>query len=71
MARLAAMLLGGAILAVRSAAQTFEHVRRRALEQAGNAGGPARSDVDGAGTFGASARSRPGDWSVGDGGGSL
>ncbi|HET9344337.1 MAG TPA: hypothetical protein VFO05_01445 [Candidatus Limnocylindrales bacterium] len=68
---LAAMLLGGAILAVRSAAQTFEHVRRLAREQAGAAGGRARSGVDGAGTFGGPTRSRPGDWSANDEGGSL
>ena len=68
---LAAMLLGGAILAVRSTAQTFEHVRRRASEQAGAAGDQARPSVGGAGTFGGPARSRPGDWSPNDEGGSL
>ena len=68
---LAAMLLGGAILAVRSTAQTFEHVRRRAREQAGSAGSGTRAGVSEAGTFGAPTRSRPGDWSPNDEGGSL
>jgi hypothetical protein len=68
---LAAMLLGGAMLAVRSAAQTFEHVRRRALEQAREAGGQAPSGGIEAGTFGVPTRSRPGDWSANDEGGSL
>jgi hypothetical protein len=68
---LAAMLLGGAILAARSTAQTFEHVRRRALEGAGQAGDGTRVDLDGARTFGAPTRSRPGDWSPDDEGGSL
>jgi hypothetical protein len=68
---LAAMLLGGAILTVRSAVQTFEHVRRRAREQAGAAGDRPPSGVDEAGTFGGPSRSRPGDWSPNDEGGSL
>lgn len=68
---LAAIALSGAALAVRSATQTFEHVRRQALELAAS---QALDDATGAGeggTFGASAHRRPGDWSPGDEGGSL
>ena len=67
----AALLLGGAILAVRSASQTFEHVRRRSLERPRRSPPQAHSDADAAGTFGASTGGRPGDWSADDGGGSL
>jgi len=68
---LAAMLLSGAILAVRSASQTFEHVRIHALEDAARDGLGDRPEVAEAGTFGASPGRRPGDWSHGDEGGSL
>jgi hypothetical protein len=68
---LAAMFLGGVILAVRSASQTFEHARRAAIATAE----PIRPDAIDApadpGTFGASTRARPGDWSADDEGGSL
>jgi hypothetical protein len=68
---LAALVLGGAILAVRSASQTFEHVRRRAVELSPQRPLDAPVGADRAGTFGAPARGRPGDWSPNDESGSL
>ena len=68
---LAAIVLSGTALAVRSAAQTFEHVRRNALEIAGHEGLDDPNRAGEAGTFGASTGRRPGDWSPGDEGGSL
>jgi hypothetical protein len=68
---LAAMFLGGVILAVRSASQTFEYVRLEALQRV-RIGAPAPDPVSpGGGTFGASPRGRTGDWSPNDDGGSL
>jgi hypothetical protein len=67
---LAAMFLGGVVLAVRSASQTFEHVRLSAA--AGASASRRRASAAAApGTFGASAHRRPGDWSADDEGGSL
>ena len=68
---LAAMLLGGVILAVRSASQTFEHVRLAAAEERDAVALDPRHPANGAGTFGAPGRGRPGDWSTNDDGGSL
>jgi hypothetical protein len=68
---LAAMFLGGVILAVRSASQTFEHARRDALAGARATGREGRDPAAGSGTFGSPSRSRPGDWSTDDDGGSL
>ncbi|HEX5012530.1 MAG TPA: hypothetical protein VFV72_00115 [Candidatus Limnocylindrales bacterium] len=68
---LAAIVLSGVALAVRSTVQTFEHVRRHALETAARRGVGGATATDAAGTFGASAHRRPGDWSPGDEGGSL
>jgi hypothetical protein len=67
---LAALTLIGLLAAARSAALTFETVRRnpgndRSVASSGHAGG-----MDG-GTFGASTHHRPGDRPVGDDGGSL
>ncbi|MFL5771022.1 MAG: hypothetical protein ACJ765_13180 [Chloroflexota bacterium] len=67
---LAAMFLGGVGLAVRGAAQTFEYVRRSPAGRP-NAADQAISAGDAPGTFGAPTRSRPGDWSRDDEGGSL
>lgn len=67
----AAMFLAGAILAVRSTSQTFEHVRRRALEIGLRTPPSGASQGNGAGTFGASTHRRPGDWSANDRSGSL
>ena len=67
---LAAMFLGGVVLAVRSASQTFEHVRLSAAA-ASSAGRAADGATSPPGTFGASAHRRPGDWSADDEGGSL
>jgi hypothetical protein len=68
---LAAMFLGGVILAVRSASQTFEHVRLMAAASPGATGQLTPVVEPHPGTFGGSARSRPGDWSPHDEGGSL
>jgi hypothetical protein len=68
---LSAMLLGGVVLAVRSASQTFEHVRRGAVRITEPAPLDAALDRAADGTFGASAQRRPGDWSAPDQGGSL
>jgi hypothetical protein len=61
-----ALALTGLIDAWRSAAMTFE-AERAVVAGAVRTG----SDPDPGGTFGASAGRRPGDWSTGDGGGSL
>jgi hypothetical protein len=68
---LAAMFLGGVILAVRSTSQTFEHVRQDALQKARMPGPAAPAVPPGGGTFGVSPRGRTGDWSANDDGGSL
>jgi hypothetical protein len=68
---LAAIVLSGTALAIRSAAQTFEHVRRHALEIAARDGLGGATAAEGSGTFGASTRGRPGDWLPRDEGGSL
>ena len=68
---LAALVLSGTILAVRSTSQTFEHVRRHALEIAARDGAGDHPGVEQAGTFGAPTGRRPGDWSPGDESGSL
>jgi hypothetical protein len=67
---LAALTLIGLLAAARSAALTFEAVRIGAerLRSAASRGGP--GDAIG-GTFGASTHRRPGDWPIGDKGGSL
>jgi hypothetical protein len=67
---LSAMLLGGVGLAVRSASQTFEHVRRSSAAAAPASPDGAREAIAD-GTFGAPAGRRPGDWSAPDKGGSL
>jgi len=67
----AAMFLGGVVLAVRSTAQTFEHVRLTVAAMASPEGPVADGSTADPGTFGASARRRPGDWSPHDEGGSL
>jgi hypothetical protein len=68
---LAAMFLAGVVLAVRSASQTFEHVRLSAAAAAASAGRATGGASAPPGTFGASAHRRPGDWSRDDEGGSL
>jgi hypothetical protein len=71
---LAAMFLGGVVLAVRTVSQTFEHVRlsaAAAVSVASTAGQASEGAVADPGTFGASGRRRPGDWSPHDEGGSL
>jgi len=68
---LAAMFLGGVVLAVRSASQTFEHVRLSAAAAAGSTGPATDAARPGAGTFGVPVSRRPGDWSADDEGGSL
>ena len=68
---LAAMFLGGVVLAVRSTSQTFEHVRLTAAATASPAGPVSNGSIAASGTFGASGHRRPGDWSPDDEGGSL
>jgi hypothetical protein len=68
---LAAMFLGGVVLAVRSATQTFEHVRLSAAAAAGSTGPATDGARPEAGTFGVPVSRRPGDWSADDEGGSL
>ena len=67
---LGGLTLVGLLGAIRTASGTFEEVR---LGSAGRSRGVIRVDggPDVPGTFGASAHHRPGDWSVGDDGGSL
>jgi hypothetical protein len=69
-----ALLVTGLINAWRSVSMTLETERVAANQwtaggTAGRSGDPL--GVDGAGTFGASPDRRPGDWSAGDGSGSL
>jgi hypothetical protein len=67
---IAALTLIALLTAARSAAFTFEAVRSspRRLRSAASSNDPERPD---GGTFGASTHHRPGDWPVGDDGGSL
>jgi hypothetical protein len=67
---LAALALIGLIAAARSAAMTFEAVRRDASSRRFLVHGEPVGDTNG-GTFGASAHHRPGDMPVDDDGGSL
>jgi hypothetical protein len=67
---LAALALIGLLAAARSAALTFEAVRRDASSRRSFVLGEPAGDTNG-GTFGASAHHRPGDMPVDDDGGSL
>lgn len=66
-----ALLVTGIVDAWRSVAMTFESLRTAAVARARERGPDQPDGRSTGGTFGASANHRPGDWSAGDGGGSL
>jgi hypothetical protein len=66
-----ALLVAGLIDAWRSVAMTFEAERLAALADASERHPDGSDGRSVGGTFGASGNRRPGDWSAGDGGGSL
>jgi hypothetical protein len=67
---LAGLSLAGLLAAIRTVGGTFEDLRASAQRDPRTAG-HADGGPDDPGTFGASTHHRPGDWSVGDDGGSL
>jgi hypothetical protein len=67
---LGGLFLAGLMAAVRTVGGTFEDLRTGAVRVSG-ARGAAHGGPDDPGTFGASTHQRPGDWSIGEDGGSL